>query len=152
MKSKKKRSLTINEGLLIKFNTAMRKIANFYNLTEKTDFNVKTKKNINGIISLELSSLGYIPSIANNTLIENIRREVTFLSEVGYGKLIPFHTFSRTVLHSSATNKPWINKRLFIDMNKSYKTIKTTKGNLNERNKTSQGQIKKNRIAGRTFS
>ena len=124
MKTKKKRSLTINEDLLFKFNTAMRKIAKFYNLTEKVNFNVKTTKNINGIISLDLESLGYISYIGNNTLINNIRTEVTFLFRIGYGKLIPFHTFSRTVLHSSATNKPWINKELFIDMNKSYKKIK----------------------------
>lgn len=124
MKAKKRRSLNINEGLLIKFNTAVRKIAHFYSLTESVDFNIKITKNIDGIISLNLSSLGYIPSMSSNTLIEHIRAEVTFLSTVGYGKLIPFHTFSQTVLHSSATNKPWINKRLFIDMNKSYKTIK----------------------------
>ena len=114
MKAKKRRSLTINDGLLIKFNTAMRKIADFYSLTESVDYHVKITKNI------------------QLNIIDDIRREVTFLSEVGYGKLIPFHTFSRTVLHSSATNKPWINKKLFKEMNKSYRTIKTIKEDSNE--------------------
>lgn len=122
---KKKRSLTINTTLLLKFNTAMRKIAEFYNLTEKVDFNIITTKHIDGIISLNLGSLGFINGM-HGTLIENIREETRFLSSIGYERIIPFNTFSRTILHSSATNKPWINKRLFIDMNKSYKTITET--------------------------